>query len=106
MNLRLIEHRINNQYNCIVQILYNGGWYPSLQNCTDFGLPIKYKNIENIEILVGEYCIVVDNLYHPDFKYPTILVCMKQLNDNKYTLIANDIKYIKLIKGKIPEPHK
>ena len=106
MNLRLIEHRINANNNCIIQILYNGKCYSKLQNCTDFLFPIKYKNMENIAILIGEYCIVVDNLYHPNFKCPTILVCMENLNDNKYALIANDVESIKLIEGKIPEPHK
>jgi len=108
MNLRLIEHRKYNfiDNNCIVQILHNGGWYPKLQDCKDFGLPVKYKNMENIKIQIGTNCIVVDNLYHQNFKCPTILVCMENLNDNKYTLIINNPVYIKLIKGKIPEPHK
>ena len=108
MNIRLIEHRIYNQSNnyCIVEILYNGHHYSRLQECENFGLPIKYKNMDNVEMPINKHYIVVDNLYHPDFKYPTILVCMEKLDDNNYTLIANDIESIKLIEGKIPEPHK
>jgi len=55
---------------------------------------------------IGTNCIVVDHLFHHLENNKTVLVCMENLNDNKYTLIQTNIKYIKLIKGKIPEPHK
>ena len=109
MNLRLIEHR---QYRskieseCIIKILSNGGRYSRMQDCKDFGISIKYKNMKNIEMQIGTNCIVVDHLFHHIQNNTTVLVCMENLNDNKYTLIINNPAYIKLIKGKIPEPHK
>ena len=106
MNLRLIEHRINANNNCIIQILSNDGYYYRLQNCKDFGLSIKYKNMDNFRMSIGTNCIVVDHLFHHLENNKTVLVCMENLNDNKYTLIQTNIKYIKLIKDKIPEPHK
>ena len=109
MNLRLIEHR---QYRskieseCIVKILNNDGWYTRLQNCENFGLPIKYKYMNNISMLINKHYIVVDNIFHHLDNKTTILVCMEKLDDDSYTLMGNNEKYIKLIKGKIPEPHK
>ena len=77
-----------------------------MQDCKDFGISIKYKNMKNIEMQIGTNCIVVDHLFHHIQNNTTVLVCMENLNDNKYTLIINNPAYIKLIKGKIPEPHK
>ena len=109
MNLRLIEHR---QYRskikseCIVKILNNDGRYSRMQDCKDFGISIKYKSMNNIEMPINKHYIVVDHLFHPTYNSLTILVCMEKLDDNNYTLIANNSDRIKLIKGKIPEPHK
>jgi len=108
MNIRLIEHRKYNSIdnNCTVQILSNDGYYSRINTLYEFNFPKKYKNMDNVRMSIGTNCIVIDHLFHHIQNNTTILVCMKKLDDNKYTLIQNNPAYIKLIKGKIPEPHK